>query len=112
MNRSIRVLLADDNAAYRRGLRECLDSADGFEVVGEAENGDEAVRMAAALRPDVVLMNLRMPDPNGVRHDSVGLNAIREIADLDSAVSVLVFSSADDDNLRAHAGLVGRATTS
>ena len=62
----IRVLLADDQALVRAGLRGLLDQADGIEVVGEASNGGEAVALARQLRPDVVLMDLRMPGVDGV----------------------------------------------
>ncbi|MGL3806339.1 response regulator [Paeniglutamicibacter sp. R2-26] len=60
------VLLVDDHAAIRMGLRMVIESAPGFTVLGEAENGAAAVAMAAALRPDIVLMDLRMPVLDGV----------------------------------------------
>jgi DNA-binding NarL/FixJ family response regulator len=60
------VLVADDHAAIRVGLRLMLESADGIEVVGEASDGATAVRQAAALRPDVVLMDIRMPGTDGI----------------------------------------------
>ena len=62
----IRVLLADDQALVRAGFRVLLDSADDIEVVGEAANGGEAVAQVRALRPDVVLMDIRMPEVDGV----------------------------------------------
>ena len=62
----IRVLLADDQALVRAGFRALLDSADDIQVVGEAANGGQAVSMTRQLRPDVVLMDLRMPDVDGV----------------------------------------------
>ncbi|MFE6968598.1 response regulator [Isoptericola sp. NPDC057653] len=63
---TVRVLLADDHAAIRAGLRLLLDAADGVEVVGEAADGTAAVTNARALRPDVVLMDLRMPGTDGI----------------------------------------------
>jgi DNA-binding NarL/FixJ family response regulator len=63
---TIRVLLADDQALVRAGFRVLIDSAPDFEVVGEAANGLEAVRLVAATHPDVVLMDIRMPELDGI----------------------------------------------
>ncbi|MBF6170233.1 response regulator [Nocardia blacklockiae] len=63
---TIRVLIADDHGAIRAGLRMILDAADDIEVVGEAADGDVAVAQARALRPDVVLMDVRMPGVDGI----------------------------------------------
>lgn len=84
------VLLADDHAAIRAGLRIMLE-AHGIVVVGEAADGDVAVRNAAALRPDVVLMDLRMPGRDGV-------SATREIVERGLG-DVLVLTSFDEDDL-------------
>jgi DNA-binding NarL/FixJ family response regulator len=62
----IRVLLADDQALVRGGFRALLDAQDDVEVVGEAADGDEAVRLAVQLRPDIVLMDIRMPGMDGL----------------------------------------------
>ena len=63
---SIRVLLADDQALVRSGFRMILDEREGIEVVGEAEDGAQAIELARTLRPDVILMDVRMPNVDGV----------------------------------------------
>jgi DNA-binding NarL/FixJ family response regulator len=64
---AIRVLVADDHALFRQGICSLLARRKGIEVVGEAENGQQAVEQVAALRPDVVLMDIAMPIMNGVQ---------------------------------------------
>lgn len=106
---SVRVLLADDQALLREAFRTLLDSAEDVEVVGEAGDGREAVRQARALRPDVVVMDLRMPGVDG-------LAATRELcADPDLVdVRVLVLTTYETDEnvaqaLRAGAsGFIGK----
>ncbi|GGA75875.1 DNA-binding response regulator [Pseudoclavibacter endophyticus] len=82
------VLIADDHAAIRAGLRMVLEHADGIEVVGEAADGAVAIRNARALRPDVVLMDVRMPGTDGIE-------ATRELAA--AGMAVLVLTSYDGD---------------
>ena len=77
----IRVLLADDQALIRAGFRVLLEAADDIEVIGEAVNGDQAVELARAKRPDVILMDIRMPGTDG-------LEATRQLA-ADSELSDL-----------------------
>jgi DNA-binding NarL/FixJ family response regulator len=81
----IRVMLVDDHAMFRAGLRALLDLEEGIEVVAEAENGEEAVAVALTERPDVVVMDLSMPGTNG-------LEATRRIAALEIGVKVLVLT--------------------
>jgi len=64
--RLIRILLADDHAVVRRGFRLILDGQPGLQVVGEACNGREAVQLATALDPDIVILDVSMPDLNGI----------------------------------------------
>ena len=62
----VRVLIVDDQLPFREASRMVVEMTDGFEVVGEAENGEEAVEMAADLRPDLVLMDVQMPGIDGL----------------------------------------------
>ena len=86
----IRVVLADDHPVVRRGLSALLESVEGIEVVGQAATGREAVREAALLAPDVVLMDVQMPDLDGVE-------ASRRIAAATPGVAVLVLTMHEDD---------------
>ncbi|MFF0822200.1 response regulator [Micromonospora haikouensis] len=89
----IRVLVVDDQALVRAGVGLLLRTAEGFEVVGEAGDGLEAVRLAERLRPDVVLMDLRMPRVDGIE-------ATRRIVDRQPGVRVLALTTfADDANV-------------
>jgi NarL family two-component system response regulator LiaR len=67
----IRVLIADDHRLFRRGLRQVCEIDGGFEVVGEAENGQQALELARRLKPDVILMDIKMPLMSGVEAISV-----------------------------------------
>jgi DNA-binding NarL/FixJ family response regulator len=88
----IRVLLADDQALVRGGFRMLLESADDIEVAGEASDGDQAVALVTAMRPDVVLMDIRMPGTDG-------LEATRRIAadETLAGVRVLILTTFEAD---------------
>ena len=88
---SIKVLIADDQSLVRSGFRMVLESADDLEVVGEAANGHQAIDSARRLRPDVVLMDVRMPELNGI-------DATRRITgDDEIAARVLILTTFDLD---------------
>ena len=99
----IRVLIADDQALFREGLRTLLGAHADLEVVAEAANGEEAVLMAGSYRPDVVLMDLRMPVLDGVA-------ATRRLAAARAACWVIALTTFDDDETvfdALRAGAVG-----
>jgi DNA-binding NarL/FixJ family response regulator len=87
----IRLLIADDHPVVRDGLRGIFEASDEVEVVGDAANGREAVDRAAVLRPDVVLMDLRMPEMDGVA-------AIKRLAERGVTARVLVLTTFDTDS--------------
>ncbi|MET9267302.1 response regulator transcription factor [Amycolatopsis sp. NPDC004079] len=93
---TIRVLVADDHGAIRAGLALILGNADGIEVVGEAADGEVALRQARALRPDVVLMDVRMPGTDGI-------TATRQLI-AEGLAEVLVLTTFDLDEY-VHAAL-------
>jgi len=100
----IRILLADDHPVVREGLRGMLSAEPDIEVVGEAASGAEAVALFSARRPDVVLMDLRMPGGDGV--DAIG--KIRASHESDVRIIVLTTFDTDADILRAvEAGAAG-----
>ena len=86
----IRVILADDHAVVREGTRQLLEREDDITVVGEASNGNTAIELVQSLQPDVVVMDVRMPDMGGVE-------ATKTIKKLFPKVEVLVMSAYDDD---------------
>ncbi len=87
----LRVVIADDHPVFRSGLQALLGVEPGIEVVGEAETGVQAVALARDLRPDIVLMDLHMPDLDGVA-------ATKQITRDCPGVAVLVFTMFDDDD--------------
>jgi DNA-binding NarL/FixJ family response regulator len=103
MTEPIRVLIADDHPIVRQGLGVVLAAQPDMELVAEATNGEEAVRQAREMQPDVIIMDLQMPVKDG-------LTAIKEIDRARLAAQILVLTSfPDDDNVFAaiKAGAVG-----
>ena len=94
---TIRVLLVDDQALLRKGFRMILEEEPGIEVVGEASGGEEAVTLARQLHPDVVLMDVRMPDMDGIE-------ATSQIVSSGAETRVLILTTFDLDEY-AFAGL-------
>lgn len=87
---SIRILVADDHPVVRDGLIAMLSTQPDFQIAGEAANGPEVIEKTAELRPDVVLLDLEMPEMDGVE-------ALRQIRSVQSDVKVLVFTAFDAD---------------
>ena len=87
----LRILVAEDHPLFRKGIISLLESVPEFEVVGEAATGEEAVVHAAQLQPDVVLMDLQMPNVNGIE-------ATRRIVQESPSVRVLVVTLFEDDD--------------
>ena len=87
---SIRLLLADDQPLMRTGFRMILEETDDIDIVGEAEDGTQAVRLAGELNPDVILMDVRMPGVDGIE-------ATRQIVAADTAARVLILTTFDLD---------------
>lgn len=90
MGETIRILIADDHAVVREGLRTLISRTPGMELVGEAANGLEAISQGEALQPDVVLLDMVMPRLNG-------LEAIPKLKQVVPRVRILVLTSFDDD---------------
>lgn len=88
---TIRVLIADDHTLFRDGLRALLASIPDIEVVGEAASGKEALRLAAEHQPDVILMDIQMPDLNGIE-------ATRQILRTSPHIGVVVLTMFQDDD--------------
>jgi DNA-binding NarL/FixJ family response regulator len=87
----LRVLIADDHAFFREGLRGLLRVMPGVVVVGEAATSDEVVEQAIALQPDVILMDLQMPPTNGIE-------ATRRIVEMSPHIAILVLTMFEDDD--------------
>ena len=102
MSTPIRVMLVDDHEVVRRGLLLLIDAEDGLEVVGEAADGPEGVGLAGILKPDVVVMDVRMPNGGGVE-------ASRELRDRHPEVRVIMLTSYSDDEALFNSIMAGAA---
>ena len=98
----IRVFLLDDHELVRSGLRELLEHAGGFEVVGETGSAAEAVRRIPALRPNVAVLDARLPDGSGI-------DVCRDVRAMDPELNALILTSYDDDEALVSAVLAGAA---
>ncbi len=88
----IRILIADDHPVFRFGLRALLEAQTDMTVVGEAESGKEAIKMAQSLQPDILLMDVNMPDLNGIE-------ATKQITSVENHPAVLIITMFDDDTV-------------
>jgi two-component system, NarL family, response regulator DevR len=98
----IRVFILDDHELMRRGLCGVLDAAPDIEVVAESSSAAEAIRRIPALRPDVALLDVRLPD-------GTGIEVCRAVRAVDPGIQALMITSFDDDDARAAALLAGAA---
>ncbi|MHC4213742.1 MAG: response regulator [Planctomycetota bacterium] len=89
---SIKVLLADDHDSFRDGLRELFEKEKDIEIVGQANDGQQAVKMAKELLPDIVIMDITMPNLNGI-------DATQQITEKLTQTKVLVLSATQDQHL-------------
>jgi two-component system nitrate/nitrite response regulator NarL len=87
---AIRILVADDHAIFRDGLRKLLEVSEDVQIVGEASNGVECIKMLAKLKPDILLLDLRMPDKDG-------LGVLEEVNFDSLPTRVIVLTAAEDD---------------
>src|SRR5512143_2786902 len=100
LDRSIHILIADDHPVVRDGLRAMLSTQPDFRIVGEAANGFEAVQLATRLKPDVVLLDLEMPDLDGV-------SALTQIRAIDPQARVIIVTAYDTDERIVQAVIAG-----
>jgi DNA-binding NarL/FixJ family response regulator len=98
----VRVLIVDDQLPFREASRMVVDLTDGFDVVGEAESGEQAVELTASVDPDLVLMDVQMPGIDG-------LEATRRIMACDDPPHVLVMSTHESGNFEEPALAAGAA---
>jgi DNA-binding NarL/FixJ family response regulator len=99
---TVRVMIVDDQEPFRLAARMVVEMTDGFDVVGEAETGEDSVAMAAELRPDLVLMDVNLPGING-------LDATRQILAASDTVVVLLLSTYEEAEYAPRAAECGAA---
>ena len=92
MTENIRLLIADDHLIVRQGLRLILETEPGFELIGEASDGAEAVQIASELQPDVILMDLRMPRVDGI-------SAIKQLRIEQPGIAIVILTTFNEDEL-------------
>jgi two-component system, NarL family, response regulator DevR len=100
--KAIRIFLLDDHEVVRLGLRELLEEQPDLAVVGEAETAAEALRRLPALRPDVAILDARLPDGSGI-------DVCRQVRSIDPSIAALILTSYDDDDALLAAILSGAA---
>lgn len=88
---SISVLVADDHTLFREGLRALLESIPDIQVLGEASNGQESINKANALQPDIILMDIQMPEQNGIQ-------ATRRILEKSPDIGIIIVTMLEDDD--------------
>jgi DNA-binding NarL/FixJ family response regulator len=97
---TVRVLIVDDQEPFRLAAQAVVEMTDGFEVVGQAETGEQSVEMARDLQPDLVLMDVNLPGMNG-------LEATRAILDEADRIVILLLSTYEEDEYGPRAAEVG-----
>src|SRR5216683_1157396 len=98
----IRVFLLDDHEIVRRGVRELLEAQDGIEIVGEAGTAEEGVARIPATKPDIAIVDMRLPDGNGVE-------VCREVRSIDGSIQCLILTSFSDDEALFDSIMAGAA---
>ena len=92
MVNKIKILIVDDHSIVREGLQLILETVEEFDVVGEANNGTECLRLASTLQPDVILMDLRMPEMDGI-------TAIKHLGEDNPEIAVIILTTYNEDEL-------------